>query len=152
MLKRLKNTLFANERKDNTPRAHGDLKLASAALLVEAAVMDGQFDDDERATILHLLKNRFELNDSDAQSLIVEAEETVSNANELFCLTRTVKNEFNHDERVDMIEMLWEVVYADGKLDDYESNLVRRLTGLLHVSDRESGDARKRVLSKLGLK
>jgi len=47
--------------------------------------------------------------------------------------------------------MLWEVVYADGHLDDYESNLLRRVAGLIHVSDRERGDARRRVLDRLGV-
>jgi uncharacterized tellurite resistance protein B-like protein len=50
-----------------------------------------------------------------------------------------------------MIEMLWEVVYADGRLDDYEANLMRRIAGLIYVSDGESGSARKRVLDRLGL-
>jgi len=50
-----------------------------------------------------------------------------------------------------VIEMLWEVAYADGQLHDYEANLLRRITGLLYVSDRESGEARKRVLARLGL-
>ena len=49
------------------------------------------------------------------------------------------------------MEMLWEVAYADGTLHDYEANLLRRLTALIHVTDRESGQARKRALAKLGL-
>ena len=53
------------------------------------------------------------------------------------------------EERIELIEMIWEVVYADGELHDYEANLLRRLGGLLYVSDRERGDARKRVLARL---
>ena len=151
MLKRIKQALFSGEPNQTTARPQSDLKLASAALLVEAAVMDGQFDDAERTTIQALLQNRFELSETETQELISDAEAAVEDSNELYTLTRTIKNEFEHDERVNMIEMLWEVVYADGELDDYEANLVRRLNGLLHVSDRESGEARKRVLAKLGL-
>lgn len=152
MLQRIKQALFSNDAtKKTVVPAQSDLKLASAALLVEAAVMDGQFDDVERTTIQKLLQNRFELSESETKELISDAEAAVDQSNELFTLTRTIKNEFEHDERVNMIEMLWEVVYADGELDDYEANLVRRLNGLLHVSDRESGEARKRVLAKLGL-
>jgi len=152
MLKRLKKALFADTSAPTARRSQADLHLAAAALLVEAAVLDGNFDDDERATITALLKNRFSLNEAEVVELISEAEATIANANELFSLTRTIKNEFAPEDRVGMIEMLWEVAYADGELHDYESNLVRRLTGLLHVSDRESGEARKRVLAKLGLK
>ena len=151
MLKRIKEALFSGNAKQMDARPQSDLKLASAALLVEAAVMDGQFDDAERTTIQALLQNRFELSEAETVELISDAEAAVEESSELYTLTRTIKNEFEHDERVNMIEMLWEVVYADGELDDYEANLVRRLNGLLHVSDRESGEARKRVLAKLGL-
>jgi len=152
MLNRIKKAFFAGDAEQAASRPKSDLKLASAALLVEAAVMDGEFDDVERTAVTKLLKNRFDLTDDEVNELLGDAEEAVANSNELYTLTRTVKNEFEHDDRVNMIEMLWEVAYADGELHDYESNLVRRLTGLLHVSDRESGDARKRVLAKLGLK
>jgi len=151
MLKRIKEALFSGDKNQTVARPQSDLKLASAALLVEAAVMDGEFDDAERTTIQALLQNRFELSEAETVELISDAEAAVKDSSELYTLTRTIKNEFEHDERVHMIEMLWEVVYADGELDDYEANLVRRLNGLLHVSDRESGEARKRVLAKLGL-
>ena len=151
MLKRIKNALFSNDAAKPAQPSQSDLKLASAALLVEAAVMDGSFDEAERTTIQALLQNRFELSGPDADELIGEAEAAVADSSELYTLTRTIKNEFEHEQRVQMIEMLWEVVYADGVLDDFEANLVRRLNGLLHVSDRESGEARKRVLAKLGL-
>ncbi|MBL4692519.1 MAG: TerB family tellurite resistance protein [Magnetovibrio sp.] len=151
MLNRIKKALFSDAANKTAVRPQSDLKLASAALLVEAAVMDGTFDDTERTTVTALLKSRFELSDSDTAELIADAEEAVNNSNELYTLTRTIKNEFNPEQRIEMIEMLWEVVYADGVLDDYEANLVRRLNGLLHVSDRDSGEARKRVIAKLGL-
>lgn len=150
MINRLKK-LFASAQSQQ-PLAQDELKLAAAALLVEAAVMDGTFDDAERAVITQLLMKRFTLDASEVQDLLSEAEATIANANELYTLTRTVKDNFEHAERIGLIEMLWEVVYADGKLDDYESNLVRRLAGLLYVSDRESGEARKRILDKLSIK
>jgi len=129
-----------------------NLQLAAAALLVEAAVMDGTFGEDERAVVLRLLKDRFELATDDAETLLDEAETAIAESNELYTLTRTIKENFEHSERIELIEMLWEVAYADGELHDYESNLVRRLSGLLYVSDRESGEARKRVLAKIPTK
>ena len=151
MLKRIKHILFADEAKGQGQRSAENLRLAAAALLVEAAVLDGEFDDAERATIERLLTDRFELSAPEVADLIREAEDTVHNANELYTLTRTIKDQMEIAERTAIIEMLWEVAYADGELHDYESNLVRRLAGLLYVSDRDSGDARKRVLVKLGL-
>jgi len=63
--------------------------------------------------------------------------------------TKTIKDRFSEAERVELIELLWEVVYADGELHAHESNLLRRIGGLIYVSDRDRGDARKRVMQRL---
>ena len=129
------------------PLSKHDKQLAAAALLVEAAVMDGSFDNHERAVVLDLLKDRFQLSGEDALALTQQAEQAIEHSKELYTLTRTVKDAFNHEERVEMIEMLWTVSLADGEIHDYEANLVRRVSGLLYVSDRECGEARKRALA-----
>jgi len=146
MISRLKK-LFTGAETPQT-RKQDDLKLAAAALLVEAAVMDGTFADAERTVVTRLLQERFDLNTAEVDDLLAEAEAAIEQSSELYTLTRTIKDQFEHDERIGLIEMLWEVAYADGKLHDYESNLVRRLAGLLYISDRESGEARKRVLER----
>lgn len=128
-----------------------ELHLAAAALLVEAACMDHDFGPEERETIERLLAERFEMPADEARKLVETAEREVAESVEVFSFVRTVKNRFSHEERVEMVEMLWQVVYADGELHDYEANLLRRLTALIHVSDQEGGAARKRALAKLGL-
>lgn len=150
MLKRIKHILFAGGQKDLPQRAEAELELAAAALLVEAATTDGDFDAQERAAITRLLKARFNLTPTEVETLLQDAETVVSNTDELYCLTRTIKDQLGPEERVGILEMLWEVVYADGVAHEYETNLVRCLTGLLYVTDRDSGEARKRVLAKLG--
>ena len=65
--------------------------------------------------------------------------------------TRAIKDALPPEERIGVLEMLWEVVYADGRLHDYEASLLRRVAGLLYVSDRDSGEARLRVLARLGI-
>jgi uncharacterized tellurite resistance protein B-like protein len=149
MLESLKKLLF-DPGEDAVPAGkHGNdaLHHAAAGLLVEAAVMDGSFDDDERKHIETLLSERFELPSDQAAELIESAEEAAAERVELHTITKTVRNHFDEAERIHMIEMLWEVVYADGKLDDFEANMMRRVAGLLYVSDRDSGAARKRVLA-----
>jgi uncharacterized tellurite resistance protein B-like protein len=69
----------------------------------------------------------------------------------IFGFTRTLRQHFTHEERIEMMEMLWEVAYADGMLHDYEASLLRQITGLLYVTDQESGAARKRVRARLGI-
>jgi uncharacterized tellurite resistance protein B-like protein len=127
----------------------GDKHLAAAVLLVEAAAMDGNFDESERAAIEAALGARFGLGNDEIASLMVLAESAQDEASHLLRFTRAVKDGCSAEERIELIEMLWEVVYADGELHDYEANLMRRIGGLLYVSDRDRGAARKRVLARL---
>jgi len=151
MLERLKQLFQADPDSRPGARRFDTLQLAAAALMVEAATMDSEFDADERGRISQLVQERFALSAQDAAELIAEAEKAAAESVAFQGFTNAVKNGFDHDERVQLIEMLWEVVYADGTLHDYEASLLRRVTGLLYVSDRESGDARKRVLARHGL-
>lgn len=133
--------------------AHGtdELQLAAAALLVEAAQMDDHFEERERAKILQLVQDRFALSEEEAATLVETATRRVEDASQLFGFTRVVNDRFSFDERIELMEMLWQVVYVDGALHDYEANLMRRIAGLIHLTDRENGEARKRALSRLGL-
>jgi uncharacterized tellurite resistance protein B-like protein len=128
-----------------------ELHLAAAVLLVEAARMDSEIHEAERARIGTLLRERFGLGAEEAHELLELAERAAAESTHWQGYTRVVKERFDQDERIQMLEMLWEVVYTDGRLHDHEASLLRRITGLLYVPDRESGEARKRVLARLGL-
>ncbi|GEQ97751.1 hypothetical protein JCM17844_13880 [Iodidimonas gelatinilytica] len=131
--------------------AHEDRHVAAAALLLEAASLDGVLGEEEEAAIRKVLDDRFELSQDDIESLIAEARGHSDGSVQLLGFTSKIKDACSYEERVEMIEMLWEVVYADGVLHDYEANLLRRVGGLLYVSDRDRGDARKRVVARMGL-
>ena len=145
MLKKIKSLLL-EKPSDSTPPKRS-LELAAAALLVEAAIMDGNFDATEHDVIANLLSNRFSLNEGEVDELISDAKTEIENSVELYGFARTIKDSMKHDERVEIIEMLWRVVLADGVVDDYESNLIRRVSGLIYVSDRASGLARQRAIA-----
>ncbi len=106
--------------------------------------MDEAFDNRERQTIERLVVARFGLAEDECRSLIAAAETAVAESHQLHRFTRAVKDQFAPAERVELIEMLWEVAYADGVLHDFEANLLRRIGGLIYVSDRDSGDARRK--------
>jgi uncharacterized tellurite resistance protein B-like protein len=127
-----------------------ELHIAAAALLVEAARMDDEFDAGERDKVLELVTDRFELSREESLSLLAAAENRVAQSSQLHGFTRIVNKAFDQTERIELLEMLWEVVYADGVLHDYEASLMRRLTGLLHVPDRENAAARDRARARLG--
>ncbi len=127
----------------------GDEKLAAAALMVEVASHDGQFSRVEREHILHLLENKLGLSSADALELFVEALAAQNEANHMLSFTRKIKDHFDEAGREKILELLWEVVFVDGVEDPYESNLMRRLTGLLYISDKRSGQIRKKVQNNI---
>ncbi|CCQ75538.1 TerB family tellurite resistance protein [Magnetospira sp. QH-2] len=146
MLDRIRR-LFAAPANDNADEL--DLPEAVAALLVYAAHADGTFEATERETVARLLARRFELDAPQAEALIESADLRVGESVELYGFTRAAKDAMTHEERLDLMEMMWEVVLADGVVDDFEANLMRRLAGLIYVSDRESGEARQRAAENL---
>jgi uncharacterized tellurite resistance protein B-like protein len=139
------------ERRDETGRRGEELQLALTALLIEAACSDDCFDQAERAVIAQLLESRFGLSPSDTRALLAAGEEAATESAELFHFTRIINERLSFDERVELVEMLWQVAYADGILDEYEDSLLRRVGGLIYVSDPVRGMARQRVLRRLGL-
>ncbi len=154
MIERIKALLLGggeNRSAGDVIDEEDDARVAAAALLVEAACMDGTVDDSERDTIALLLSSNFGLEAEATVELIETATRVVADSNQFYAFTRVINDRYSHEGRVGIIEMLWEVAYADGHLHDYESNLVRRVSGLIHVPDRESGEARKRVLARLDL-
>lgn len=146
MLARLLD-LIAPPQREKPPR----LELAAAVLLVEAARMDEAVDPLERTRILDLVRDRYALSQADADALVAQALAVTEGAAPWQTYTSILKDRLSYEERVRLIEMLWEVVYADGVLHDLESSLLRRVAGLLYVSDHDRGAARLRVMKKLGL-
>ena len=146
--------LFAwlKEGEGNVSPGADALQLAVAALLLEAAVVvDGHFDPQERQVVRGLLQRAFALTPEAAQQLVDAAERRVEASAQLFGFTSTVNERVGRERKIEIIEMLWEVAYADGVLDPLEDTLLRRIAGLIDVSDRERGDAKRRVLQRLGL-
>lgn len=132
------------------PKPDG-LHVAVAVLLVEAATMDAEFNAAERGLIERLLAEKFHLPAAKAHDLLALAETTVKHASQIHPFTRLTVQRMDRNERVRLIEMLWEVAYADGVLDPQEDMLVRRIAGLIHVPDRVRGEARLRAMARLGI-
>jgi len=125
--------------------------IAVVALLVEAASLDGNFGVSEQAAIRSIAADRFGLSDEEVATLFALASQRQDSSNQLFRFTHEINQSYAPEERVEVVEMLWEVVYADGVLHDYEANLLRRIGGLIYVSDMDRGNARKRVMTRLGI-
>ena len=129
-----------------------ELRLAAAALLVHASMIDGQFDATERRKLKALLQQHFELGDDEVRQLVQEAKAEESASVDLFGFTNVLCRELDQDGRKRIVEMLWEVVMADGVVHEFESNLVWRTAELLGVSTRDRVTLRQAVAARLGVK
>ena len=141
MLDRIRKYLTAEERSPPD-----ELEIAVAVLLIDAARMDGVFDRHERATIERLLARRFELTRDDTEELLSLAEETAWRSQQLQPFTLLAVEHMEPQRRVRLIEMLWDVAYADEKLDPHEDELLHRIAGMIDVTDEEREAAKHRVL------
>ena len=146
MLERLRAWI---EAEGAHPDGRDALQMAVAALLVEAAGVDEKLDERERAVIDRLLERRFGLAARDADGLEQAAEERVARSAQLFGYVSTINQRLPLERRIELVEMLWEVAYADGVLTGDEDTLIRRVAGLIDVSDRDRGDAKLRVRERL---
>ncbi len=122
---------------------------AVAALLIHACRIDGRIDPAELAVRDRLLQQKFDLAEAEIAALVMEAERAEAQATDLHRFTRAIKEEFDRDHRGRIIEMLWEIVLADGVIDEQEANLVWRVAGLLGFTTRENGDFRRAVQARL---
>ncbi len=151
MLDALKSFLTTSQTVESVNAQVPSVQIASAALLVEAALVDGAFDLAERAQIQDVLAHMFKFSEAELNDVVEDAIERVAQSNQMYGFASAIKDNMDYDRRVELMQMLWEVVYADGVLDDFEANLVRRVSGLLYVTDQDSGRARKAALEQLGL-
>ncbi len=130
---------------DPAPLQDIDARLALTALLVRVARADGHFDNDERARIERIVTTRYGLSGDDTKTLCDQAEVLESEAPDTVRFTRAIKDSVPYDDREKVIEALWDVVLADGTRDDLEDALLRMVSNLLGVNDRDSALARQRV-------
>ncbi len=114
-------------------------------MLVHAARLDGDFSTPEQAALAKIMEADFELDAQTRQELLDLAKSEETAAADLYRWTNVMNENMQPDEKISIIEQLWQIILADHEIDDYEANLMRRVSGLIHVPDRETGLARQRV-------
>ena len=143
LLKNILNNQNSSEEDDN----HKNLELL-CGLMIEAAYTDGQVDKAELQKIKSSLISVFEEDPKEVDIVLDKAEKNKNNSKSLHHYTSYINKNFDDKKKLLLIEALWEIVLSDGEVHDFESNLIRRLSGLLYISDVNSGNARKRALNK----
>ena len=130
---------------------HDPLRLATAAVLLDIAYADGTFSPAEDGNMVEYLRRAFQLDEASAQELIEAAAEIRNRTIDYFAITNFIRKQMSLDDRVDIVKTMWRIVYADGRLTDYENYLVRKLSDLLGLEHHVMIDAKVAVLRELGL-
>jgi uncharacterized tellurite resistance protein B-like protein len=125
--------------------ADNDYRLAAAALLVHAVAVDGKTTEAERRRLHDLLKSCFDLDDAATNELLAEATLAEGEAVDLYRFTSQLNRSLDLQGRLRIIEMMWQAIYADGQVHEFEDNLVWRVADLLHVPSRDRIELRRQV-------
>ena len=125
------------ENTEKTVPLEHRLQLACAALMVEMVHVDDQFTDDEKTQLTALLDNRFDLSAEELTSLIDLAHDKRHEATDYHEFTSLINKHYSQQQKINLIEDLWQLAYADQQLDKFEEHLLRRLADLLHVPHQD---------------
>ena len=141
---------FVDGEKHPDKFAEDDYRLAAAAMLVHAAAIDGEMSQSERDKLHAVIKQRFALDDATTDELITKATAAEHEAVDLYHFTHQLNRALDDDGRAKVVEMMWEIVYADGRRDELEDNLLWRAADLLGVSQQERIELRRRIAKEAG--
>ena len=108
-----------------------------AALIIEVALADKVFDESEVNLLKEMLLKAFTLEPQDVQGLIENAEKAVEESTSLYEYTREVNDNFDYESKLNLIDQLWRIAFADGHLDKYEEHVVRKIADLIHISHND---------------
>ena len=147
MLQSLRN-IFSNNINQNKEDDNKDIEIL-AGLMIEAANTDGNVSHDEVNKISLSLINVFKEDPKEVETVLSRALDNKDNSLSLHYYTSKLNKSFSHEKKILLIEVLWEVILSDNEIHDFESNLLRRLAGLLYISDIECGNAKKRANYKV---
>lgn len=138
--------MFNIFKKKKEINSNYDKFVKSAALLIHAAKIDENFTDKEELIIKKTLIE-MGLNQEKLDVIYLEAEKIEKNSNQILDFTKEIKN-LDENFKVSIVESLWKIIYSDGTSDMYESNFMRRLTGLLYLDNKVVGDIKEKIKNK----
>lgn len=145
-LKRFFSTHPSGSNPENANNSEHDLRVAVCALFVEMAKIDETFSGPEMAAIIAILREKYGLSASHADALIAEADAELQKSVDLWQFAKLINENYSPEEKIEIIETLWQIVYVDQKLDKYEDYLMHKCGNLLRLSHKQLMDAKIKVL------
>ena len=121
------------------------VRIATAALLIEMMRADAKISEDERRIITNTIRSKFGLNDEETRALLRLAEEEIREATGYFEFTSMINRAFTYEQKIEVIERLWDVAFADAIIDKHEEYMARKIAGLIHVSHKDFIEAKLRI-------
>ena len=128
-----------------------DKAILISTLLVECARSDDSFTDTEKEQIKKILKNKLHLDSSEVEQCFETANESSEKSIEIYSLTKEIRDNFDKEEILFIFELLWKIILSDGIIDDFESSMMTKLTGLFHLTGKENAEAKKNAQIALNL-
>tara|TARA_R110002073_G_scaffold14926_8_gene59977 strand:- start:111 stop:572 length:462 start_codon:yes stop_codon:yes gene_type:complete len=147
-IKRFFEEKFLLEEKNDSGLAKG-IEYATAALMIELAKADFEEDDIERQLIIAMLRDTFDIEGEHLEELMTTAEAASADASDLFQFTSLINEHYESEKKIELLENLWRVAYADGRLDKYEEQFIRKIAGLINLPPSEFTKTKLRVKHQL---
>jgi len=157
MFEYLRKTLLQDKKQSVLPEPlkkvkeshHKKLQVATAALFVEMAKADGNFSDEERERVIHTMQKSYNLDENCVHELLELSEKKLEESIGVYEFTSIINDHFNRDEKLNLLEDLWKIIYVDDKLDKYEDRLVKVIGGMLNVDHKDIINAKLLVKEQL---
>ena len=147
VVKRFFNKATTKVNEDSNQSSQHDIRVATCALFVEMARIDEKFTEAEMNTILSILKERYGLSAEHADALVAEAERELEKSVDLWQFANLINENYSNEEKIEIIETLWRIVYVDGKMDQYEHYLMNKLQNLLRLTHDQLITAKLKILN-----
>ena len=146
LVKKLFGKSVGNGVTEHLEKRCQNIQVATCAVLLEMARIDNKFSEEEQESLISSLKKRYGLSDEDAEKLILASNEELEGSIDLWRFTNLINRNYSVEEKLELIRTVWEIAYADGKLDKYEDYLLHKLAELLHLTHKQLIDAKLSVL------
>ncbi len=146
VVKRFFSKITDDDSKTIEEERNHDTRVATCALFVEMARIDETFTQAEMDAILSILKEKYGLSREHADALVAKADKALDESVDLWQFARLINENYSNEEKIEIIETLWKIVYVDGKMDKYEHYLMNKLATLLRLSHEQLIDAKLKVL------
>lgn len=137
---------FSKKFNITAPKAEQEIYLATLALFLEMAYIDGEFSTEERQRISLIFTKEYGLDKNNLEQLTRMAEQELKDSHDLWKFTNLINRNLNHSEKIRIVELIWKIIYADGKLDGYEDYLIHKLARLLNLAHSDLINAKLKVL------